>query len=81
MLSLDVPSDLNSTTGEAPGAVVQAERTVTLALLKTGLRDVPGDVFLGDIGIPPEAHHPLGLSFEPFFGERYWVRQAVDARG
>jgi NAD(P)H-hydrate epimerase len=81
VLSLDVPSGLNATTGEAPGLVVQPERTLTLALPKTGLRVVPGDLYLADIGIPPEVYHPLGLLFEPFFGERYWVRLERNARG
>ena len=74
VLSLDVPSGLNATTGEAPGVVVRPERTLTLALPKTGLHAVPGDLYLADIGIPLEAYHPLGLSLEPFFGERYWAR-------
>jgi NAD(P)H-hydrate epimerase len=74
VLSLDVPSGLNATTGEAPGVVVRPERTLTLALPKTGLQAVPGDLYLADIGIPPEVYLPLGLSFEPFFGDRYWTR-------
>ena len=81
VLSLDVPSGLNATTGEVPGVVVQPERTLTLALPKTGLQHLHGDVHLADIGIPPEVYHPLGLSFEPFFGECYWVRLERDARG
>ncbi|MBC8449191.1 MAG: NAD(P)H-hydrate epimerase [Chloroflexi bacterium] len=74
VLSLDVPSGLDATTGEAPGLVVRPERTLTLALPKTGLRDVPGDLTLADIGIPPQLYQRLGLSVEPPFGERYWVR-------
>jgi NAD(P)H-hydrate epimerase len=73
VLSLDVPSGLNATTGEAPGVVVRAARTLTLALPKTGLHDVPGDLYLADIGIPPEVYQRLGLSFEPPFRHRYWV--------
>ena len=74
VLSLDVPSGLDATTGEAPGAVVCPERTLTLALPKTGLQRVPGELYLADIGIPPEVFQRLGLSFDPPFGERYWVR-------
>ena len=74
VLSLDVPSGLDATTGEAPGPVVHPERTLTLALPKTGLQRVPGDLYLADIGIPPEVYHRLGLSFELPFGERYWIR-------
>jgi len=74
VLSLDVPSGLDATTGEAPGLVVHPERTLTLALPKTGLQRVPRELYLADIGIPPEVFQRLGLSFEPPFGERYWVR-------
>jgi NAD(P)H-hydrate epimerase len=72
-LSLDVPSGLDATSGKAPGLVVRPERTLTLALPKTGLQHVPGELFLADIGIPPEVYHPLGIDFEPFFGEQYWI--------
>jgi NAD(P)H-hydrate epimerase len=80
VLSLDVPSGLDATTGEAPGLVVHPERTLTLALPKTGLINVEGELYLADIGIPPELYHHLGLSFEPFFAERYWVRIERDVR-
>jgi len=77
VLSLDVPSGLNATTGEAPGSVIRPERTLTLALPKAGLHSVPGELFLADIGIPPEVYGRLGLSFEPFFGQQYWIRLVV----
>lgn len=72
--SLDLPSGLDATTGEAPGAVVRPERTVTLALPKTGLARAAGELYLADIGIPPEVYRPLGLSVELPFGERDWIR-------
>jgi NAD(P)H-hydrate epimerase len=74
VLSLDLPSGLNATTGGAPGAMVHPERTLTLALPKTGLRDVHGQLYLADIGIPPQVYGTLGLSFEWPFPEQYWVR-------
>jgi NAD(P)H-hydrate epimerase len=74
VLSLDVPSGLNATTGEIPGTVVRPERTLTLALPKTGLHNVLGSLYLADIGIPPEVFHQLGLSFEPLFEESFWIR-------
>jgi NAD(P)H-hydrate epimerase len=73
-LSLDVPSGLNSTTGEIPGIAVQANRTMTLALPKTGLRHMSAELYLADIGIPPEVFQQLRLAFDPPFGGRYWVR-------
>ena len=78
VLSLDVPSGLDATTGGAPGGVVQPERTMTLALPKTGLHSIPGDLYLADIGISPEVYHRLGLSFEPPFGSRYWIPLEMD---
>ena len=75
VLSLDVPSGLDSTTGEAPGAVVRPGRTLTLALPKTGLGEIPGDLYLADIGIPPEVYDRLGLSYRsPFPDAGYWIR-------
>ena len=75
VLSLDVPSGLDATTGEAPGAVVRPERTLTLALPKTGLSRIPGDLYLADIGIPPAVYERLGLSYQsPFQCGVYWTR-------
>jgi len=73
VLSLDVPSGLDATTGEAPGVVVHPDRTLTLALPKTGLASISGELYLADIGIPPEVYQPLGLSFAPFFQDRTWI--------
>jgi NAD(P)H-hydrate epimerase len=87
VISLDVPSGLDATSGQAPGQVVRPDRTLTLALPKTGLHEVPGELYLADIGIPPAVFERLGLTYEsPFcfgprsalragtFGGRYWVR-------
>jgi len=79
VLSLDIPSGLDATTGATPGPVVRPERTLTLALPKTGLTNVEGELCLADIGIPPEVFQRLGLSFEPPFRKRYWVR--LEKRG
>jgi NAD(P)H-hydrate epimerase len=78
VLSLDVPSGLNATTGETPGPAISPDRTLTLALPKTGLRRVPGELYLADIGIPPEVYYPIGISFEPFFEGRYWIPLVVE---
>ncbi|NIN69515.1 MAG: NAD(P)H-hydrate epimerase, partial [Anaerolineae bacterium] len=74
ILALDVPSGLNATTGETPGSVVRPDTTLTLALPKTGLHGLPGEVYLADIGIPPQVFHELGLDFDPPFNDSYWVR-------
>ena len=83
-LSLDVPSGLDATTGEAPGPVMHPERTLTLALPKTGLQRVPGDLYLADIGIPPEVFQRLGVPFQLLFEEKYWIpliRTSKDEQG
>lgn len=76
VLALDLPSGLDATTGDAPGPVVWAERILTLALPKTGLRRVPGPLYLADIGIPPQVFQRLGLAYVPPFGDASWVRLA-----
>jgi NAD(P)H-hydrate epimerase len=74
VLSLDVPSGLDATTGEPRGAAALAERTLTLALPKTGLRRVSGELYLANIVIPPEAYLPLGQSFDVPLPKGGWVR-------
>ncbi len=75
VISLDIPSGMNATTGDAPGVIItDSERTLTLALPKTGLRQYHGELFLADIGIPPEAYEKVDLRFEPLFGSHSWQR-------
>lgn len=78
VLSLDLPSGLDATTGETPGEVVRADRTLTLALPKTGLRNLAGELHLADIGILPEVYDRLGFSFQWPVSERYWVTLEAD---
>jgi NAD(P)H-hydrate epimerase len=66
VVSVDVPSGLDSDTGQAEGACVRAAITVTLGLPKAGLLigDGPayaGDVWVADIGVPFEAYAELGI--------------------
>ena len=75
VLSLDVPSGLDATTGEAPGNFIHARWTLTLALPKTGLRpEITGDLYLGDIGIPQKTYKTIGLNYCSPFGTGYFVR-------
>jgi NAD(P)H-hydrate epimerase len=74
VLSLDVPSGLDATTGETPGQAIQPGRTLTLALPKTGLHGISGELYLADIGIPPEVYEQLGLVYLSPFKENYWIR-------
>lgn len=75
ILALDVPSGLDATTGEARGAVISPQWTMTLALPKTGLScAVTGGLYLADIGIPREVYRRMNLHYRSSFGSRYWVR-------
>ena len=74
VLALDVPSGLDSTTGAAPGAAVEATRTMTLALPKTGLDVTGGELWLADLGIPAEVYRRVGVDVPSgLFGNRYRV--------
>jgi len=62
VVSLDVPSGIDATTGEAPGSYVSATVTMTLALPKTGLGvGAVGLLWLADIGIPREVYRRVEL--------------------
>ncbi|MEO6944871.1 MAG: NAD(P)H-hydrate epimerase, partial [Lacisediminihabitans sp.] len=62
VISLDVPSGVDSTTGAAPGIYVRATTTMTLAVPKTGLdADAVGALWLADIGIPREVYSRAGV--------------------
>ena len=65
VLAVDLPSGLESDSGRALSPSVRADVTVTLGLPKAGLlmADGPGlagEVWLADIGIPPEAYEMVG---------------------
>lgn len=75
VLSLDVPSGVDATTGQSAGEYIRADRTVTLALPKTGLLpEKTGELFLADIGIPAAVYRKMGLQFENPFGSEYLIR-------
>ena len=76
ILSLDIPSGVDSTTGETPGEYIHARWTMTLALPKTGLLpNKTGELILADIGIPPDAYSwkTLQLKYTPPFGDRFRI--------
>lgn len=68
IVSLDTPSGLDVSAGTAPGAVVAADATLTLALPKVGLRDAAqvGDLYLADISVPPSVTRRFGGDPPPF---------------
>lgn len=73
ILSLDVPSGIDATTGEAAGVYVRAQMTMTLALPKTGLLpEKTGTLILADLGIPRQTYDRVeGIVYRSPFDERY----------
>ncbi len=81
ILSLDTPSGLDTTTGQAYDPTIRATATMALALPKLGLQAPGADRFVGelyvaDIGVPPDlyAGPRLGLEVPPLFARRDLVR-------
>lgn len=72
-VSLDVPSGVNATTGEVPGAVVEPDYTVTLALPKTGLAAIGGELRLVDLSIPAAVYDRLDIEYDGPFGDGFAV--------
>lgn len=73
-LALDTPSGLDTTTGVPGQPCIHAKATLTLALPKTGLltaeaRPLVGDLYLADIGVPPELYQRIGIEVGPLFAD------------
>jgi len=72
ILSVDIPSGIDASTGKVLGTAVQADYTVTFGVNKRGLVLFPGTqyagkVFVEDIGFPEKAVHdvsPTVISYE-----------------
>jgi len=74
IISLDVPSGVDSTTGATPGEFIRPSCTMTLALPKCGLaRAEVGELILADIGIPEETFRRASVSYGSPFGNRFRV--------
>jgi ADP-dependent NAD(P)H-hydrate dehydratase / NAD(P)H-hydrate epimerase len=58
VVAVDVPSGVNASTGEIPGAAVQATRTVTFGAAKVGLAVAPGRFHAGSVHIAPIGLRP-----------------------
>ena len=66
ILSVDIPSGINSDTGEVCGVAVRADATVTLGAIKLGLvlfpgADYAGDLFVGSLGVPDSLLADIGI--------------------
>lgn len=69
VVSLDVPSGLDVDAGTAAGPVVVATATLALGLPHIGFTrargpECVGELFVGDIGVPPELYRGSGLGYE-----------------
>ena len=79
ILSLDVPSGLDATSGIPGDPCIRAEATLTLALPKSGLltpraAGYVGELYLGDISVPPGLYRQLGLEVPNLFGENSIIK-------
>jgi len=74
IVAVDVPSGVESDSGRVSGAAVRAQWTVTFGLPKVGLLIHPGcqfagEVWLGEIGIPPSVIEEAELACNLITGE------------
>ena len=79
IVSLDVPSGVDAGSGRVYEPSVRAIATLTLALPKTGLaapevQERMGDLYLGDLSVPPALYRRLGLEVGPLFARESTVR-------
>lgn len=81
-ISLDVPSGFSSATESILSPAIVASATLTLALPKRGLEDVPtntGDLFCADIGVPASLYRDaFGVDIGLLFAESDIVQIADD---
>lgn len=86
VLSIDVPSGMNATTGKVHDPHIVADGTVTLGLPKTGLmkhraNEITGNLMLVDIGILPAAYERIGVTVPRSLFSESWLlplRAAAD---
>ncbi len=88
VISIDVPSGINSDTGQINGAAIRADETVTFGYLKPGLLCYPGTNHKGhisivDIGLPeiPDNLPDINLSTIELVREMLPIRPADAHKG
>ena len=73
-ISLDIPTGVLATSGENPGEFVKPDKTITLALPKTGLSpEKCGEIILADIGIPATVFEKAGINYSSPFNSTFYV--------
>lgn len=84
ILSVDIPSGLDSEHGEMFLPCIQAAATLALGLPQRGLLSsmaapVRGDVYLADLGIPGALYAELGVEADaPLFAQASWIPLAIN---
>ncbi len=74
IISLDIPTGVLATSGENPGEFVKPDKTITLALPKTGLSpEKCGEIILADIGIPATVFEKAGINYSSPFSSTFYV--------
>jgi NAD(P)H-hydrate epimerase len=73
-ISLDIPTGVLATSGKNPGEFVKTDKTMTLALPKTGLSpEKCGEIILADIGIPATVFEKAGINYSSPFSSTFYV--------
>ena len=71
---MDVPSGLDTESGQVMNPSVKASYTVTLGMPKIGLdkyKEYVGKLYLGNLGIPQNAYQKLDIYTPIFIGKSY----------
>ena len=69
VISYDIPTGVDATTGECLGECVEADVTLSLAIPKKGLTGVQGTIYIADIGIPTFLYDEIKKGSRPNFNQ------------
>lgn len=80
VISLDVPTGMQVDDGETPGDAVKATHTLAVGLPKRGVAPggIVGELYVGDIGLPPQIYEDLGLNPVQF---KDWLMKVEGGEG
>lgn len=84
VISVDVPSGVDASTGKVEGIVVQADETITFAFQKLGTAVTPGAYFAGkvrvvDIGIERTSNERLAAFVLPEMFQSRWPKRPLSS--
>jgi len=87
IVSADLPSGVDASTGEVPGPAIAAHETIAMAAEKLGTAVTPGAIHAGrvrvaDVGIPVDPARVRASYVSPAaFGRRFGFRSAMSHKG